>query len=281
MPLMRVLVAVALLAAAACGRTPRGYELRGQVLAVDPSRKDITIKHEDIKGFMPAMTMTFRVKDPRLLEGRGPGDLVRAVLMVDESTPYLAALAATGHAPLTEAAPGGPTMTVLEPGAAIPDVTLLDESGTVRSLAEWRGRALAVTFTYSRCPLPDFCPRLDQQFAAAQRLILADAALRDSVALLSISFDPEFDTPQVLAAHARKAGADPRVWRFLTGERAAIERLGEGFGVSVFREGTDPAAITHNIRNAVVKPDGTLATVLNGTDWTPAALLDTLRAAGE
>jgi protein SCO1/2 len=280
MPLIRVLLTAALLAAT-CARTPAGhYQLRGQVLAVDPARMDITIKHGDIQGFMPAMTMAFRVKDARLLEGRRPGDLVTATLVVNESTPYLSALAATGHSPLAEPDPTVRTMTVLEPGAMIPDVALLDDSGTRRSLGDWRGRTLAVTFTYSRCPLPDFCPRMDQQFAAAQRAVLADATLRDRMALLSISFDPEFDTPQVLAAHARQAGADPRVWRFLTGDRAAVERLAEGFGVSVFREGTDPASIAHNIRTAIVKPDGTLATILNGTDWTSAALLQAMRAAG-
>lgn len=274
------LVAAVLLVAAGCARTPT-YELRGQVLAVDESRKDITIKHGDIQGFMPAMTMAFRVTDARLLEGRRPGDLVTATLVVSESTPYLSALAATGHSPLTEPPPVVRTMRVLEPGALVPDVPLVDESGAALSLKEWRGRPLAVTFTYSRCPLPDFCPRMDRQFAAVQRVVLSESGLRDSVALLSISVDPQFDTPQVLAAHARKAGADPRVWRFLTGERAAIERLAEGFGVSVSREGTAPGDITHNIRTAVVKPDGTLSTILHGTDWSSATLLQALRAAGD
>ena len=280
MPLIHPLVAATLLVAAGCARAPT-FELRGQVLAVDHSGRDITIKHGDIQGFMPAMTMAFRVKDARLLEGRRPGDLVTATLVANESTPYLSALATTGHAPLTDPAAVVRPMSVLAPGATIPDVALLDESGTPRSLAEWRGRTLAVTFTYSRCPLPDFCPRMDQQFAAVQRAVLADSALRDRVTLLSISFDPQFDTPQVLAGHARASGADPRVWRFLTGERGAIERLAEGLGVSVFREGTDPASITHNIRTAVIHPDGTLATILTGTDWTTAALLEALRAAGD
>lgn len=281
MTLIRVLVAAVLLAGG-CGRGPTDhYLLRGQVLAVDPARMDITIKHGDIEGFMPAMTMAFRVKDARLLEGRRPGDLVTATLVVSESPPYLSALAATGHAPLTEPAPVPRTMSVLEPGARVPEVPLVDESGAARSLGEWRGRALAVTFTYSRCPLPDFCPRMDRQFAAAQRVVLSESGLRDRVALLSISFDPQFDTPQVLAAHAREAGADPRVWRFLTGERAAVERLAEGFGVSIFREGAAPGDITHNIRTAVVKPDGTLSTILHDTDWSSATLLQALRAAGD
>jgi protein SCO1/2 len=121
---------------------------------------------------------------------------------------------------------------------------------------------------------------MDQNFAAVQRAVLSDAALRDRVALLSISFDPQFDTPAILAEHARKAGADPRVWHFLTGEQAEIERLAESFGVSVFREGADAGSITHTIRTAVIRPDGTLASVVNGTDWTAPALLQALPSAG-
>ncbi len=279
MPRSSALFATTLLLAAGCSRTPT-YELQGQVLAVDRTRGDITIKHGDIKGFMPGMTMAFRVKDERLLEGRRPGDLITATLALDESTPYLSRLASTGHAPLMEPPAAVRTMNVLEPGATVPDLRLTDESGAGRSLADWRGRSLAVTFIYTRCPLPDFCRRMDQNFAAVQRAVLPDAALRDRVALLSISFDPQFDTPAILAEHARKAGADPRLWHFLTGEQAQVERLAESFGVSVFRDGAEAGSITHNIRTAVIRPDGTLGSVLHGTDWTAAALVQALQSSG-
>jgi protein SCO1 len=264
--------------AAGCARGQR-YELHGQVLAVDRARQELTIKHGDIHGFMPGMTMPFKVKDARLLEGRTPGDLVTATLVVQDDSAYLSEVVSTGHAPLTEPAPAVRTMDILAPGTRVPDVKLTDESGTARSLADWRGRVLAVTFIYTRCPLPDFCPQMDRNFAAAQRVILADPQLRDRVALLSVTFDPDYDTPEVLAAHARHAGADARVWRFATGEREAIERWAGQFGVSVLREGADPAALTHNLRTAVINPDGTLGAVLNGNDWTPAALIEAARRA--
>lgn len=273
-----LLVAV-LTFAAGCTRE-REYELRGQVLAVDVPRRELTIKHGDIRGFMPGMTMPFKVRDPRLLEGRAPGDLVTATLVVLDNGAYLSTVTATGRAPVTEAAPAR-TFDLLEPGADVPDLAVRDESGAARSLTDWRGRVLALTFTYTRCPLPNFCPRLDQAFLAAQRALLADVTLRGRAALVSISIDPEFDTPAVLAAHARRLGADPALWHFVTGDRAGVERFAARFGISVFHDGADASMLTHNLRTAIVKPDGTLATVLHGSDWTPAALVDAMRRAGE
>ena len=274
------LIVVALLTSAACSRAQE-YELRGQILAVDPARQELTIKHGDIRGFMPGMTMPFKVKDPHLLEGRTPGDLVTATLVVKDSNAYLSSVERTGHAPLTEPPPTLRRMDLIEPGTEVPDVALTDESGAARKLSDWRGKVLAVTFIYTRCPLPDFCPRMDQNFAAVQRTVLADARLRDRTALLSISFDPQFDTSQVLATHARHAGADPRLWHFTTGDRDAIEAFASRFGVSVIHEDADLNTITHNLRTAVIGPDGRLVTMLTGNDWTPAALLDAMRPAGE
>jgi protein SCO1 len=267
------------LVAGACSRG-REYELKGQVLAVDPVRRELTIKHGDIRGFMPGMTMPFKVKDAKLMEGRAPGDLVTATLVVEDDGAYLSALLATGQAPLTEPPPPPRPMDLLDPGSPVPDVKLIDETGKARSLSDWRGRVLAVTFIYTRCPLPDFCPRMDQHFAAVQREVLKDAKLRDRMALLSVSVDPQFDTPEVLAAHARRAGAEAQVWTFATGDADAVTQLAGRFGVSVFREGADPGGLTHNLRTAIIKPDGTLATVLGGSDWTPAALIDAAKVAG-
>lgn len=279
MRLVFTLLVGSVLLAGACSRG-RAYELRGQVLAIDPVRQELTIKHGDIQGFMPGMTMPFKVKDAKLMEGRTPGDLVTATLVVEDNAAYLSALLPTGHAPLTEPPPPPRPMEILAPGSPVPDGTLIDETGAKRSLSDWRGRVLAVTFIYTRCPLPDFCPRMDQNFAAVQREVLNDPKLHDRVALLSVSIDPQFDTPEVLAAHARRAGADARVWRFATGDAEAITQLAGRFGVSVFREGSDPSSLTHNLRTAVIKPDGTLATVLGGNDWTPAALIEAARRAG-
>jgi len=183
-----------------------------------------------------------------------------------------------GHAPLAETAPA-PQRDVLDPGEPVPDIQLTVETGRPRRLSEWRGKVLAVTFTYTRCPLPDFCPRMDQHFKSVQSSVLADARLRDRVALLSITFDPAFDTPAILAAHARHAGADPRIWHFATGEQRDIDAFASRFGVSIIREPSNPSDITHSLRTAVVDSRGRLQAILNGTGWAPAELVAALRQA--
>jgi len=253
-----VLAFIPLLVLAACS-PGREYELRGQVLAVSPERREITVRHEDIRGFMPGMTMPFKVQDPGLLEGRVPGDLIRARLVVREQGAYLAAIERVGHE------------------------EFVDERGAARRLSDWRGRAVALTFVYTRCPLPDFCPRMDRQFAAVQRDVLADERLRERVKLLSVSFDPDFDTPEVLARHAGAVRADPAVWSFVTGEREEIDAFAAQFGVSILRDQageSGPREILHNLRTVVIDPHGRVAAVLNGNDWLPGELFEELRRAG-
>lgn len=263
----------------ACSRG-REYELRGQVLAIHPDRQEITIKHEDIRGFMPGMTMPFKVRDERLLEGRTPGDLVTATLVVEDTDAFLSSIERTGHAALTEPPPSAPLSAIVGPGEEVPDVQVTDQSGATRRISDWRGRVVAVTFIYTRCPLPNFCPLMDRHFATVQAALQQDPALRDRAHLVSVSFDPRFDTPEVLAAHARKAGANPEMWSFVTGEQDAIDRFGGAFGVSIIREDADLTEIVHNLRTAVIDREGRLVKVFTGNEWTPEELLDTMRRAG-
>jgi protein SCO1/2 len=258
---------------------PRQYSLRGQVLAVAPDRHELTVKHDDIPGFMPAMTMAYRVKDVKLLGGVSRGDLIRATLNVREAEAWLSAIERTGHGEVAETGPLPRVMDVLEPGDPVPDTVLQDQSGQPRRLTDWRGRAVAVTFVYTRCPMPDFCPLVERQFAEAQQRIEADATLAGAVHLIAVSFDPEHDTPDVLTAHARARGANPRVWTYLTGTAAAIEEVASRFGVSVMREGGDGAALTHNLRTAVIDARGRLVKIYSGSDWTAAMLVEDLREA--
>ncbi len=264
--------------AAGCARGHE-YELRGQILAVDLVRHELTIKHGDIRGFMPGMTMAFKVNDAALMAGRTPGELITATLVVTGTRAYLSAVTPTGRAPLTEPPPA-PRVDLLEPGARVAPITLTNAAGTAHPFTDWRGRVLVLTFVYTRCPLPDFCPRMDQAFAAVQRAVRAEPALLGRVILLSVSLDPEYDTPAVIGAHARRAGADPAIWQFVTGDRHAIEPFAAQFGVAVFHDAADGGTLTHNLRTAVVAPDGTLAAMLPGSDWPPSALLDAVRRAG-
>lgn len=272
---LTVLYAASLVAG--CSRPERTYELRGQVIAIDEGRAQMTIKHEDIRGFMPGMTMPFTVEDPRALRERQPGELITATLVVAENHAYLRDVRRTGAAPLTEEAPAAAPPDVLQPGAAAPDAPFTDERGSARRLADWHGQAVAVTFIYTRCPLPDFCPLMDRHFRQVQEAVAADATLRGRVHLLSVSFDPDTDTPPVLRAHARRAGADAAHWTFLTASRADLDRFASRFGVSIIRPETADAEIVHNLRTAVIDTQGRLVTIYSGNDWTPPELLAQLR----
>lgn len=275
-----------LLPLAACGKPGpehREYQLKGQVLSVSPVRpngwREISVKHDDIPGYMPAMTMAYWVRKPAQLDGVVPGDMVTATLMLDGGEVYLDRVARTGHAPIPADARPVKAMDVMAPGDEVPDDEVQDSDGRARKLSDWRGRALAVTFVYTRCPLPDFCPLMDRHFADLQRAIAADPALRERVHLVSISFDPAHDTPAVIAAHAKARGADPQTWSYLTGSAEAIDHLTSRFGVSAILEKDDVASITHNLRTAVVDPRGRLVKVYTGNDWTVDALLADLRDA--
>jgi protein SCO1/2 len=212
-----------------------------------------------------------------LLDGRKPGDLVRATLVVEESNAYLRTIEATGHAPVTEAPP--PISAILQPGDAVPDSNFVDQDGKARSLGEWKGRILAVTFIYTRCPVPDFCPVMDRRFAEAQTRILDDDRLRGSAHLLSISFDPAFDTPAVLTGHAQRLRADRAVWTFLTGTRQEIERFGSRFGMTLVADAGSAPEIVHNLRTAVIDADGRLVTILHGNEWSGSDLIAELKKA--
>jgi protein SCO1/2 len=264
-----------------CGCGPRGhqYPLNGQVLAVGSDKSELTVKHDNIQGFMPAMTMAYRVPDARELSGLQPGDLITATLVVPNgAVPFLTGIRRTGHAAVAANAPLPHVMDVLQPGDAVPNDELRDQNGAARRLSEWNGRALAVTFIYTRCPLPDFCPLIDRRFADAQRELAKDPSLRDAVHLVSVSFDPSHDTPPVLAAHARSLDADPAVWTFLTGSPAAIASFASRFGVSTMEE-QETATIVHNLRTAIVDARGRLVTVYSGNDWSTSTLLNDLRDA--
>ena len=267
------------MASAACRPAGREYELKGQILAVDPTRQELTIKHQDIPGFMPGMTMAFKVGEPRLMESRTIGELVTATLVVTETEAHLRDIARTGFAAVDSTHTATRVMDLVEPGHPVRDATLVDETGSSRRLADWRGRVLAVTFTYTRCPLPDFCPLMDRHFRTVQTRLKEDTDLRDAVRLLSVTLDPEYDTPAVLAKRAKELGTDPAVWQFLTGEREQVESFAAQFGISVSRDPSAPTDILHNLRTAIIDGNGALVTTLPGNAWTPADLLTEIRRA--
>lgn len=274
------------LAAGACssGSNDRQFTVQGQVVAVAPSRQEATIKHEEIKGLMPAMTMSYKVKDAKLLDGVAPGDLITATLVVLPNDAYLTTLKKVGQAPLEKPPADVPSASsgfeLLKPGDAVPDTTFVDQDGKTRDFGSFKGQTVVLTFIYTRCPMPTYCPLMDRHFATIQRKLKSDpalAAMKRRVHLVSVSFDPVTDTPPVLETHARALEADPKTWTFLTGDRDEIDRFASRFGVSVARALDDPRNITHNLRTAIVGPDGKLLKIYTGNEWTPDQVLADLK----
>ncbi len=260
-----------LLIAITCARQPqaRQYQLTGQVLTVRPDGAELVIRHDEVKGFMPAMTMPFRLKDPEAARGRLPGDLIRATLMVTDEEAWLAKVEKIGWAPLPDRQVSTqPAVELVKPGEAVPDETLVDQDGRAFRVSALKGSAVLVTFIYTRCPIPDFCPRMDAYFRIVQKAV-KDGRIRGPIRLVSISFDPDFDTPAELRTHAARVGADKAVWMFATAPRVRIEAWGARLGLSVIRDEKDPNDITHNMRTAVIDRHGRLVTILDGNRWTP------------
>lgn len=267
-------------AAASCSRAPepKRYEVRGQILSFDAARQEVLVDHEDIEGFMPAMVMPYKVQDVALLEGKKPGDLVTATLVVEEVNAYLTTLTTTGHKPI-ESPAAGPAITdadVLKDGDAVPDHALINETGAPIPMQSLRGHRVALTFIYTRCPIADFCPLMNKHFAEVQRTIQASPDMAD-VKLVSVTIDPAFDTPEVLRAHAKALGANPARWSFATGVPADVLAFAKRFGV-IAETGQTPTDLVHNLRTAVIDAEGRLVKAYSGNMWSPAELVADIKA---
>ena len=269
---------------AACGSkksTERTYPVQGQVIALTPERLEATVKHGEIKGLMPAMTMPYKFKEKAELASVKPGDVIDATLVIVENDAYLTKVKRIGEAPLdmppAEAAVVASTgFQLLKPGEAVPDSAFVDQDGKKRTFRAFRGSTVVLTFIYTKCPLPTFCPLMDRHFVSLQEHLQDDPALK-RVHLVTVSFDPLTDTPPVLKKHARELKADLARWTFLTGKRDDIDQFAARFGVSVSRAPNDARDITHNLRTAIISPEGTLVKVYTGNEWTPEEILMDLK----
>lgn len=199
-----------------CSRA-REYDMRGQVLAVDREKSEILVNHEEIPGFMSAMTMPYKVGDSSVLDGLAPGDLIAARLAVSDSGAVVTSAQKTGTAPLQTPPPAPVTRSgfeLIKIGEQVPDQAFVDQDGRSRTLSAIRdGRALALTFIYTRCPMPNFCPLMDRNFADLQKRAGASPRLGDSIRLLSVSFDPQYDTPPFSRRTPRSSGRTRRSGR--------------------------------------------------------------------
>jgi len=274
-------------APAPSGVSTQSFEVKGVVVAVQPEEKTVRIRHEKIPGYMDAMTMPFEVKDTNELAGLQAGDEVAFRLLVTPDDGWVENLTKIG----TNNAPANPLpanaglrivrdVEPLEVGDALPDYHFTNQLGQAVSLSQFRGQALAFTFIFTRCPFPTFCPLMSNNFEAAQEALLHNPQAPTNWHLLTISFDPEFDTPEQLKSYAATHQADPARWDFLTGALVDITALGEQVGLQFWR---DPAGggINHNLRTVVVDARGRIQKVFPEKKWTVEELTaEIVKAAG-
>jgi protein SCO1/2 len=243
------------------------YRAQGIVLDVDRSNRTVTISHRAIPGYMDAMAMPFHAEPAEHLDQLSPGSRIEFQLKIGRksSTVRHIGLQQPGIADVPLPKAEGKVAI----GDSVPDFTLTDQAGHAVQLSEFRGQLVAVDFIYTRCPMPDVCPRLSANFARLQK------RFSGKIVLLSISLDPEYDTPAVLTDYAQRWRADSQTWRFLTGSMDDVRRVAGRFGVVYWAE---EGAITHTSSTAIVDRDGRLRAVVEGSSFTSQQLIDLVEA---
>ncbi len=285
---LTILIVFVALAAVACDRgegasaNAKRYELRGKIVSFDKGQQQVVISHDAIPGLMEAMTMPYTLRDPDAYDAMKPGDQIQATLVVDGDRSWLENPVITHTEKDASAPPQSSSSQPREPqpGDEVPDVSLTNQDGKKIHLGQYKGRALAVTFIYTRCPLPDFCTLMSDNFAQIDKALAQDASLAQSSRLLSVSLDPQYDTPKVLrsygAAHTgRYADEKFERWELATGDADEVRKLANFFGLVYSPDGDQ---IVHSLRTGVVAPDGKLYRLYRGNEWKPGEVLNDLRA---
>ena len=272
---MRLLLAIVVVICAGlaegCQSAPeKHYSIQGEVISEDPAKKLLTVKHGDIPGLMPAMTMTYQVAEPKQIETLKPGDKISADLVVSESKGRLEKIVLLSKGD-GKSSPGT-TQRIPEKGDAAPNFALVNQNGESIHLADYHGKVLLVTFIYTRCPLPDFCPRMNENFRAVQKLLQDTPGATQRTEFLSISFDPEHDTPAVLKHYAslyKKSAPGEKSfdWQFAAPSVKDLPQLAQFFGL-VYRP--EQAQIVHSLSTTVIGPDGKVEKWYSDNEWTPA-----------
>jgi protein SCO1/2 len=241
---------------------------------VEKDKHLATISHEEVKGLMPAMTMPFTVPNQADIDYLAPEDQVTATLVIDGSQSWLENLLvvrtsgnASGVAPPVAA----------KEGDEVPNFTLRNQDGKQIQIHDYRGKALLLTFIYTRCPLPEYCTLMSNNFAQIDRELQQNPDVYARTHLLSISIDPKFDTPQVLrsygAAHTERYESETFAhWEFASGDQ--VKKLAEFFGLRYFDEKDQ---IIHGLKTAIIKPDGTVAKVYSDNKWKPEDVANELK----
>jgi protein SCO1/2 len=254
------------------------YAVKGIIVATDPAHGQVSVDTEVIPGFMEAMTMPYKVKDANVLQDLHPGDHMTGVLLVGDDSTFLDQIVITAQAQ-PDYEPQA-QYHVPAPGDAVPDFRLTNQSGRQISFRQFHGKVLLVTFIYTRCPLSDYCPRMSRNFASIDKSLQSDPALYRKTHLLSISFDPAYDSPEVLRSYGEAyTGNYTREkfehWDFAAPSKPDLPKLLEFFDV-----GATPGenrTITHSLSTAVIAPDGKVVQWYPTNDWKPEDVLNELK----
>jgi protein SCO1/2 len=256
------------------------YQLRGIVVSSDPAKGVVSVDAEAIPGLMGAMTMPYKLAQPGVAAELHPGDHITARLQVSDASSQLDQIDV-----IRQAQPDykpAKVYNVPQPGQQVPDFKFLNQNGKTIAIDQFRGKVLLVTFIYTRCPLPDYCIRMSRNFAGIQHQLAADPQLYNQTHLLSVSFDPAFDTPQVLrtygAAYTGEHGSQAFAhWDFAVPSSSALDSVDQFFDVGVSAGSNN--TLTHSLSTAVIAPNGTVFRWYPSNEWTPAAIVDDIKQA--
>jgi protein SCO1/2 len=254
------------------------YDFKGTVVSVDKAHQSATISHEAVKDLMEGMTMPFKVKDAWSLDVMKPGDEIQATLVVTDDSAWLEDVIVVQKSAAQTATP--PESSQLpKAGDAIPDFRLVNQDSKPVRLAQYKGRALLLTFIYTRCPVPEYCSLMSSNFAVIERELKKDVMLYKKTHLVSISFDPAYDTPKVLRSYgaSQTGNYDQETfshWEFVTGEAEEVKRIAQFFGLTYIPEKDQ---LVHSLQTALITPDGKLAKLYSGNEWKPSDVLADIR----
>lgn len=252
------------------------YELRGVLQSYDSQTYQATISHEAIAGYMPAMTMSFEIRAPSEFAALQPGDTLAGHLCIKKNKAWIEQVQKISGRASSFSTPIPASLSrELSAGDILPDIEFTDTAGNQLHLHDYRGECLMITFIYTQCPLPTYCPLLSRNFATAQTLLKRLQA-GNNWHLLTISLDAEHDTPEILTAYAQSYQADPKQWTFATAREEDLRRLGNALGLTYSRSS---GRIDHNLRAVVVDTHGRLQRIFRGNSWTPQELAAESRTA--
>ena len=265
--------------------TAKRYPIKGKVVSVDRAAKKAKIEHEKIEGFMVAMTMDFPIHADWVWDDLKPGAEIRAEMVVDNSAkdPYYLENLGIVAAPNPHGSDPPINEKFAQVGQSVPDFALTNQDGKSVAIKDFKGKALAITFIYSQCPLPEYCIKMSTSFSDLAKILNADAQLKDKLALLSISFDPERDTPAKLRTYGLgymgKGATELGVWQLAVGKDAEVRKIADFFGLRYEVDQNDKTQINHSLRTAVIGPDGKVTKIFPGNEWTVADLKNELEMA--